>query len=200
MNIGDLSTVLTTRKFVGVDVAWAPPQGAESANLWSIFQNRKKEASVSPCTAVPLNNPPNLNCTTLTIKFPPKSCGSSTTCLLWAAQVMKHPEITPLLHIWRWSWSGANQFPVCPQAPLEGWKVCIIPLADVFTHKSWGNWGDSHIYQQSLSAVPHSVLTPYSTHHPPKNIPAMEMALSSQQHDLVTAGNGRARLEAVVTL
>lgn len=36
------STVLTTRKFVGVELAWAPHQGAQSENLSSISQNRKK--------------------------------------------------------------------------------------------------------------------------------------------------------------
>lgn len=106
---------------------------------------------------------------------------------------MKYTEITPLLHIWRWSWSRAGQHPVCPQAPLAGWKVCIISLAGVFMHKSWNIWGDSHSLPAiPVSAVPHSVLTPYSTHHAPKNVPAVEMALSSQQHDLVTSGNGRA--------
>lgn len=65
-------------------------------------------------TAVPLNNPPNLNYITMAIKLPTKSCSSATTRLLWAAQVMKHTEIIPLLHMGRWSWSEAKQHPVCP--------------------------------------------------------------------------------------
>lgn len=55
---GDFSASLTIRKFVGVDLAWNPHRGAQSASLSSIFQERKNEASASPCTAVPLNKPP----------------------------------------------------------------------------------------------------------------------------------------------
>lgn len=76
----------------------------------------------------------------------------------------------------------------------------IISLAGVFTLK-WNTWDASQSLPAiTVSAVPHSVLTPSPSHHPPKNIPAVEMALSSQQHSLVTSGNGRARLEAAVTL